>query len=66
MGTVVATDKKITAPYGTFDKCVQIKDSSPLSIIAEYKYFCPRVAFLVREETIRGGVEADLVGVSSQ
>jgi hypothetical protein len=27
MGTVVATDKKITVPYGTFEKCLQIKDS---------------------------------------
>jgi hypothetical protein len=65
MGTVVATDKKITVPYGTFEKCVRIKDSSPLSVLAEYKYYCPGVAFLVREETFYGGVEADLVGVSS-
>jgi hypothetical protein len=66
MGTVVATDKKITVPFGTFERCVQIKDSTPLSKIAEYKYYCPGVAFLVREETFFGGVEADLVGVSSQ
>ena len=34
-------------------------------MIAEYKYYCPGVAFLVREETFYGGVEADLVGVFS-
>ena len=51
---------------GTFEKCVQIKDSSPLSIIAEHKYYCPGVGFLVREETFYGGIEADLVDVSSQ
>jgi hypothetical protein len=66
MGTVVAIDKKISVPYGTFEKCLQVKDSSPLSVIAEYKYYCPGVAFLVREDTVFGRVEAELVGVSSQ
>jgi hypothetical protein len=66
MGTVVATDKKITVPYGTFEKCLQVRDSSPLSVIAENKYYCPGVAFLVREETAFGRIEALLVGVSGQ
>ena len=65
-GTVVATDKKITVPYGTFENCIQIKDPSFLSVTAEYKYFCPAVGFLVREETNRGRIQAELVGVSTQ
>jgi hypothetical protein len=65
-GTVVATDKKITVPHGTFENCIQVKDSTFLSVTAEYKYFCPAVGFLVREETLRGGIQAELVGVSTQ
>jgi hypothetical protein len=64
MGTVIATDRKITVPYGTFERCIQTKDTSPLAVIAEYKYYCPGIAFMVREETFYGG-EADLIGVSS-
>ena len=64
MGTVVARDKKVTVPYGTFEKCVQIRDSSVLDITTEYKYYCPDVGFLVREEVVGRGAEADLVSVA--
>ena len=64
MAAVIATDKKITVPYGTFENCLQIRDSS--SVENEYKYYCPAVGFLVREETINGAVKSHLIGVSTQ
>jgi hypothetical protein len=66
IGTVVAIDKKVTVPYGTFDECVQIEDASLLSPTIEYKYYCPAIGFLAFEEVIDGGPEAELVGISRQ
>jgi hypothetical protein len=66
MGTIVATDKKITVPHGTFENCLQVRDWSRLDYTNEHKYYCPAIGFLVREETIGGAIEADLVGVSGQ
>jgi hypothetical protein len=66
MGTIVATDKKITVPHGTFENCLQVRDWSQIDATNEYKFYCPAVGFLVREETIRGSIEADLIGVSRQ
>jgi hypothetical protein len=50
---IVATDKKITVPHGTFENCLQIRDWSQIDSTNEYKFYCPAVGFLVREETIR-------------
>lgn len=66
MGTVVATDKQLTVPHGTFENCLQIRDWSLIEHGKEHKYYCPGVGFLVREEKIGGAVEADLVGVATQ
>jgi hypothetical protein len=66
MGTVVATNTKVTVPFGTFENCVQIKDSSFLDIISEYKYYCPGIGFLAREELIGRWAEAELVSLSRQ
>jgi hypothetical protein len=66
MGTVVATDKRVTVPYGTFENCLQIEDWSLIEAGREYKYYCPAIGFLVREETIGGAIEADLVDVARQ
>ena len=60
---VVATSKIITVPYGTFENCIQIRDMSRID--KEYKYYCPAAGFLVREETIRGALKLQLIGVSS-
>jgi len=51
MGTVVALDKKVTTPAGTFEGCLQIRDWSRIETASEYKYYCPKVAFLVQEES---------------
>jgi hypothetical protein len=64
MGTVIATDRKITVPYGTLENCLQIQDSSPLEPAREYKYFCPDIAFLALEELVGFGAEAELVSIS--
>jgi hypothetical protein len=63
MGTVVATDKTVAVPHGTFENCLQIEDWSLIEQGREYKYYCPAIGFLVREEKIGGAVEADLVGM---
>jgi hypothetical protein len=63
MGTVVAKDKTVTAPYGTFENCLQIEDWSLIEPGREYKYYCPAIGFLVREEKVSGAIRADLVGV---
>jgi hypothetical protein len=65
MGTVVATDKRVTVPHGTFENCLQIEDWSLNEHGREYKYYCPAIGFLVREEKIGGAIEADLVGVAN-
>jgi hypothetical protein len=64
IGTVVAVGQKVTVPYGTLENCVQIRDSSPLDPIAEFKYFCADIGFLALEEVVGRGPEAELVSVS--
>lgn len=51
MGTVVAINKKVTTPAGTFDDCLQIRDWNRLEAASEYKYFCPKIGFLAAEES---------------
>jgi hypothetical protein len=64
MGTVVATDKKVTVPFGRFENCLQIRDSSPLESGSEYKYYCPDIGFLALEEVVGFGPEVELVSIS--
>jgi hypothetical protein len=64
MGTVVAIGQTVTVPHGTLENCVQIRDTSPLDPIAEFKYFCPDVGFLALEEVVGRGAEAELVSVT--
>ena len=64
MGTIIATDKKVTVPYGTFENCLQIKDSTPLGSSIEYKYYCPAVGFVTLEVSASGAVLEELVDIS--
>jgi hypothetical protein len=67
MGTIVALDKKITTPAGTFDKCLQIRDWSKIEWAREHKYYCPAVGFLVLEEsTWPFGGKMELVNISDE
>jgi hypothetical protein len=66
MGTIVATDKKITVSYGTLENCLQIRDWSMIEPDNEYKYYCPAIGFLALEEAVGGGPQAELVSVSPE
>ncbi len=68
MGDIVALNKKITVPHGTFEGCLQTRDWSMVDAsLNEYKYYCPDVGFIVMEESISGGQEkVELIGVSTQ
>jgi hypothetical protein len=64
VGTVIATGRTVTVPFGTFEDCVQIKDWSIILSATEYKYYCPEVGFLVLEEVVGRGPAAELVSIS--
>ena len=63
LGTVVATDKKVTVPYGTLEKCVQIEDANILMSAVEQKYYCPAISFLALEE-VADGADVELISIS--
>jgi hypothetical protein len=63
MGTVVAVGKRVAVPYGVFEDCVQVKDTSPLDrSMLQHKYFCSGVGYVVTEE--EGSERLQLVSVS--
>lgn len=65
MGTIVALDQNVTTPAGAFANCLQIKDWSKLEWASEYKYYCPTVGFLVKEESSWPfGGKVELVAIS--
>jgi hypothetical protein len=64
MGTIVATDQKVSVPFGTFENCLQIKDSSLLSTTIEHKYYCPAVGYVALEKSGTGTVLEELVEIS--
>jgi hypothetical protein len=66
-GAVVALNRTVTVPYGTFRGCVQTRNWSNVDRAEnEYKYYCPQVGFLALEEPAsQGGESAQLVSVSS-
>ena len=64
MGTVIATGRKVTVPYGTLENCIQVQDSTPLESRREYKYYCLDIAFLALEKLVGFGPEAELVSIT--
>jgi hypothetical protein len=67
MGTIVALDKKVTTPAGSFENCIQIRDWSRIEPASEYKCYCPAAGFLVLEEsTVPGGGRVELISIASE
>jgi hypothetical protein len=67
MGTVIALNRTVRVPSGTFRGCLQTRDWSLIDkTVNEYKYYCPQVGFRTFEEAApRGGESAQLVSVST-
>jgi hypothetical protein len=65
MGTVVALDAAVSAPFGKFENCLQIRDWSRIEQGNEYKYYCPTVGFLTVEESVGGGARIELVEMTA-
>src|SRR3989344_2395628 len=58
MADVVALDKGVTVPYGSYANCLQSRDWSRIeTTLNEYKYYCAEVGFVVLEEAVSGGGE---------
>jgi hypothetical protein len=66
-GAVIAVNRTVTVPSGTFRGCVQTRNWSSIDRTEnEYKYYCPQVGFLALEEAAtQGGASAQLVSVST-
>jgi hypothetical protein len=64
VGTIVATDQKVTVPFGTFENCLQVKDSTPLGSSVEHKYYCPAVGYVALEKSATGVPLEELVEIS--
>jgi hypothetical protein len=48
---VIATDKSVTVPPGSFTGCLETRDCSALGPeLDEYKYYCPGVGPVLVEE----------------
>jgi hypothetical protein len=46
---VVALDREVETPAGSFDRCIKTRDFAPLDNATEFKFYCPGVG-LVREQ----------------
>ena len=58
MADVVALDKEVSVPYGSYTNCLQTRDWSRIeTTLNEYKYYCSEVGFVVLEEAVSGGGE---------
>ena len=68
MGDIVALGKSVTVPYGTFNDCLQTRDWSRIEkTLNEFKYYCPSVGFLVKEENVSDASEkSELVDIVKQ
>jgi hypothetical protein len=64
MGTVIATNRKVTVPYGTLENCIQVHDTTTLEKRREYKYYCLDIAFLALDKPVGFGPEAELVSIT--
>jgi hypothetical protein len=64
MGTIIATDKKVSVASGTFENCLQTKDSTRLAPTIVYKYYCPAVGYVVFEESASGAPLEELLDIS--
>src|SRR5215813_12940401 len=57
MATVLASNKTVNVPLGTFKGCLQTKEFTPLEPGAvDYKYYAPGVGF-IRSVAVKGGKE---------
>jgi hypothetical protein len=56
ISTVVAVDRTVTVPAGTFDGCIETEDVNPLDDSVGHKIYCPG-AGIVRDATDEGAVE---------
>jgi hypothetical protein len=56
--------KKVTAPYGTLENCIQIRASSPLDPTKKFQCFYPDVGFLALEEVVGRGAEVEHASVT--
>jgi hypothetical protein len=59
---VVALDRSVETPAGSFDGCIKTRDFAPLDNATEFKFYCPGVG-LVREQARR--TRLSLVGYRS-
>jgi hypothetical protein len=58
VGEVVALDKEVKVPFGSYENCLQTRDYSNIeSALNEYKYYCKEVGFVTAEESVSGGSE---------
>ena len=56
MAEVLATNERVTVPYGTFKNCVKTLEWSPLEPdLKAHKYYCPEVGGTVLEVELVGG-----------
>jgi hypothetical protein len=67
MGTIVATDAKVTVPHATFENCLQVHDWTLLKPGADVKYYCPAIGFMALEleKGVAGVQRVELVSVTS-
>jgi hypothetical protein len=66
MGTVIAIQARVAAPYGVFEDCVAIGNWGSIEESeSEHKYFCSGLGSLVLEEKGPGAERLELVGVSA-
>ncbi len=68
MADVVSLNNRVTVPFGTFENCLKTHDWSRIDTATnEYKYYCPKVGFVVLEESGGNIVEkTELVSAISQ
>lgn len=64
MGEIIALNEKVEIAYGTFENCLKTRDWTPLEKrVDEYKYYCPEVKTLVKEEGIYSNEIVELIEI---
>src|SRR3989442_7492885 len=50
--TIISTTETVYTPAGEFTNCLKIRETTPLQVITEYKYYAPGIG-MVRDGTLK-------------
>ncbi len=67
IGEVLSLNETVTVPFGRFEGCLKIQDTTPLEPDAvEHKFYCPGLGHTLTLDVGAGGTRFELIAVDGQ